>query len=77
MKEGVVLKEVRFVHISAEAADYGLFKGMEYQFAGVEEAIQAQIEEGWEYCGYAPVTTRGVNSGTQEISLVFQRDKIE
>lgn len=69
------MKEVRFVHILADPAGYGLIKGMEYQFEGVEEAIQAQIEEGWEYCGYVPLTTRSINGGTQEISLVFQRDK--
>lgn len=69
------MKEVRFVHITAEIASYGFIKGMEYQFDGAEEAIQTQIEEGWEYCGYVPLATRGVNSGTQEISLVFQRDK--
>lgn len=69
------MKEVRFVHITAEIAGYGFIKGVEYQFEGVEEAIQAQVEEGWEYCGYVPLTTRAVNDGTQEISLVFQRDK--
>lgn len=71
------MKEVRFVHILAQPASYGLIKGLEYQFEGAEEVIQAQIGEGWEYCGYVPLATRAINNGTQEISLVFQRDKAE
>lgn len=69
------MKEVQFVRISAEVSGYGMIKGLEYRFNGAEETVRAWVEDGWEYCGYVPLATRGVNEGTQTISLVFQREK--
>ena len=69
------MKEVTFVHISAEISGFGLIGGKEYQFEGAEEAIREKVEEGWDYCGYFPLFTRDITSGVETISLVFQREK--
>jgi len=69
------VKEVQFVHISAEISGYGMFKGLEYTFKEVEDTIRSRVEAGWEYCGYVPLTTRSVNEGTKTISLIFQREQ--
>lgn len=71
------MKEVQFVRVDAETADYGMIKGLEYQFKGAEESIRAWVADGWEYCGYVPLVTRDINQGLKTISLVFQRDKAE
>ena len=48
-------------------------KGKKYTFEGAEEAIRARLEDGWDFCGYIPLDTRGVGD-VETISLIFQRD---
>ena len=68
------MRQVEFEHVRAEWVGYGLGKGMENQFTGAEECIQARIQEGWDYQGYLPLTTRGTGE-IEEISLVFVREE--
>ena len=53
------MKKVEFVRIKSELIGYGLGKGTKYGFDRVEEIIKERIENGWDYCGYVPIETRG------------------
>lgn len=68
------MKSVEFVRVSSEVCGYGLGKGMRYGFDGVEEIVRERIEDGWEFCGYVPVETRGTGD-METISLIFQKDR--
>ena len=67
------MKKVEFVRIKSELSGYGPVKGKKYTFEGVEEAIRVRLEDGWDFCGYIPLDTRGVGD-VETISLIFQRD---
>ena len=67
------MKKVEFVHIKSELSGYGPMKGKKCTFEGAEEAIRARLEDGWDFCGYIPLDTRGVGD-VETISLIFQRD---
>lgn len=68
------MKKVRFVRVSSLLCGYGLGKGTKYRFENVEETIQEWIENGWEYCGYVPLETRGTGD-METMSLIFQREE--
>lgn len=59
--------------IKSELIGYGLGKGTKYGFNGVETVIQEAIGNGWDYCGYVPLETRGTGD-IETISLIFQKD---
>ena len=68
------MKKVEFVRIKSELIGYGLGKGTKYGFDRVEEIIKERIENGWDYCGYVPLETRGTGD-IETMSLVFQKDE--
>lgn len=68
------MKQVEFEHITSVLSGYGMIKGTKYTFEGIEDAIRARLEDGWEFCGYIPLDTRGVGD-VETISLIFQRDR--
>ena len=68
------MKKVEFVRIKSELIGYGLGKGTKYGFDRVEEIIKERIENGWDYCGYVPIETRGTGD-IETMSLVFQKDE--
>lgn len=68
------MKKVEFVRIKSELSGYGFGKGTKYSFDGVENIIKNRIENGWEYCGYVPLETRGTGD-IEKMSLVFQKDE--
>lgn len=49
-------------------------KGTKYGFDRVEEIIKERIENGWDYCGYVPIETRGTGD-IETMSLVFQKNE--
>lgn len=53
------MKKVEFVELRSELCGFGLGKGTRYTFDGVENIIKERIENGWDYCGYVPLETRG------------------
>ena len=53
------MKKVEFVELRSELSGFGLGKGTRYTFDGVENIIKERIENGWDYCGYVPLETRG------------------
>lgn len=68
------MKDVKFVQISSEFSGYGFGKGTCNSFANAEETVEKYIKNGWEYCGYLPIETRGTGELTT-ISLVFQKEE--
>ena len=68
------MKKVEFVRIKSELIGYGLGKGTKYGFDRVEEIIKERIENGWDYCGYVPIETRGTGD-IETMSLVFRKDE--
>ena len=66
------MKKVEFVRIKSELIGYGLGKGTKYGFDRVEEIIKERIENGWDYCGYVPIETRGTGD-IETMSLIFQK----
>jgi hypothetical protein len=68
------MKDVKFVRVKSELSGYGFGKGTKYSFDGVEETIKEHLEQGWEYCGYVPLETRGTGD-IETMSLVFQKEK--
>ena len=68
------MKEVEFVKVWSELSGYGFGKGTRYSFEDVEETIREYITNGWEYCGYVPLETRGTGE-IEVISLIFQREQ--
>lgn len=68
------MKVVEFVRLKSELCGYGFGKGTKYSFDRVEAVIQERIEDGWTYCGYVPVETRGTGD-IETMSLVFQREE--
>lgn len=68
------MKKVEFVRVKSGLSGYGFGKGTRYSFDGVEDTIKQYIEDGWEYCGYVPVETRGTGD-IETISLVFQKEE--
>lgn len=68
------MKKVEFVRIKSELIGYGLGKGTKYGFDRVEEIIKERIENGWDYCGYVPIETRGTGD-IETMSLIFQKDE--
>lgn len=68
------MKKVEFVRIKSELIGYGLGKGTKYGFGRVEEIIKERIENGWDYCGYVPIETRGTGD-IETMSLIFQKDE--
>ena len=68
------MRKVEFVRIKSELIGYGLGKGTKYGFDRVEEIIKERIENGWDYCGYVPIETRGTGD-IETMSLVFQKDE--
>ena len=45
-----------------------------YGFDRVEEIIKERIENGWDYCGYVPIETRGTGD-IETMSLIFQKNE--
>ena len=70
------MKEVVFIKVKSALCGYGFGKGARYSFAGAEETIREQLQNGWEYCGFVPVETRG-QGDLETISLIFQREAQE
>ena len=68
------MRKVEFVRIKSELIGYGLGKGTKYGFDRVEEIIKKRIENGWDYCGYVPIETRGTGD-IETMSLVFQKNE--
>ena len=68
------MKKVEFVKVRSELFGYGFGKGTRYSFDGVEETIRQYIDDGWEYCGYVPLETRGTGD-IEVMSLIFQREQ--
>ncbi len=68
------MKKVEFVRLKSGLCGYGFGKGTRYSFEGVEEVIRERIENGWTYCGYVPVETRGTGD-IELMSLVFQKEE--
>jgi len=68
------MRKVEFVRIKSELIGYGLGKGTKYGFDSVEDIIKERIENGWDYCGYVPIETRGTGD-IETMSLVFQKDE--
>jgi hypothetical protein len=68
------MRKVEFVRIKSELIGYGLGKGTKYGFDRVEEIIKERIENGWDYCGYVPIETRGTGD-IETMSLVFQKNE--
>lgn len=68
------MKKVEFVRIKSELIGYGLGKGTKYGFDRVEEIIKERIENGWDYCGYVPIETRGTGD-IETMSLVFRKNE--
>lgn len=67
------MKQVEFVQVSSELCGYGFCKGTRYRFEGIEEIIQERLEQGWSFCGYVPLETRGIGD-IETLSLIFLRD---
>lgn len=68
------MKKVEFVELRSELSGFGLGKGTRYTFDGVENIIKERIENGWDYCGYVPLETRGTGD-IEVMSLIFQKDE--
>lgn len=68
------MKQTKFVQVKSEVEGYGFGKGMKMNFPNVEEIIQGWIEQGWDYCGFVPLTTRGTGD-METISLIFTKEK--
>lgn len=68
------MKQVEFVRVKSELSGYGLGKGTKYSFDRVEDIIEKRIRNGWEYCGYVPIETRGTGD-IETMSLIFQREE--
>lgn len=68
------MKQVEFVRVKSELSGYGLGKGTKYCFDRVEDIIEKRIRNGWEYCGYVPIETRGTGD-IETMSLIFQREE--
>ena len=68
------MKKVEFVRIKSELIGYGFGKGTKYGVDRVEEIIKERIENGWDYCGYVPIETRGTGD-IETMSLIFQKDE--
>lgn len=68
------MKKVEFVRITSGFSGFGLGKGTYNSFEQGEETVAEYIENGWEYCGYLPIETRGTGELTT-ISLVFQKEE--
>lgn len=68
------MRKVEFVRIKSELIGYGLGKGTKYGFDRVEEIIKERIENGWDYCGYVPIETRGTGD-IETMSLVFRKNE--
>ena len=62
------------IAFKSELIGYGLGKGTKYGFDRVEEIIKERIENGWDYCGYVPIETRGTGD-IETMSLVFQKNE--
>lgn len=73
MKGVRTVKKVEFIRVKSELCGYGFGKGSKYGFDGVEDVIRERIAQGWTYCGYVPIETRGTGD-IETMSLVFQRD---
>lgn len=67
------MKEVKFVRATSEMCGYSLGKGSKYSFNTVENTIREYMQDGWEYNGFAPLTTRGTGD-METITLIFQRE---
>lgn len=68
------MRKVEFVRIKSELVGFGLGKGTKYGFDKVEEIIKERIENGWDYCGYVPIETRGTGD-IETMSLIFQKNE--
>ncbi len=68
------MKKIEFVRISSEFSGYGFGKGTCNYFSNAEETVEEYIKNGWEYCGYLPLETRG-NGELSTISLIFQKEE--
>lgn len=69
-----MMKKVEFVRLKSELIGFGFGKGTKYGFENVETIIKKRIEQGWEYCGYVPVQTRGTGD-IETMSLIFQKEE--
>ena len=68
------MKNVQFVKIKSEINGYGFGKGMAMTFNGIEDTIREWIKNGWDYCGYVPVSTRGTGE-IETLSLIFTKEE--
>lgn len=68
------MRKVEFVRIKSETNGFAFVKGITNTFNGVEETIKERIENGWEFGGYVPLTTRGTGE-IETMTLVFQKDE--
>ena len=68
------MKQVKFVKVSSSFSGYGFGKGTCNSFDDAEPIVEKYIKNGWEYCGYLPIETRGTGEMTT-ISLVFQKEE--
>ncbi len=68
------MKKVEFVRITSSFSGYGFGKGTCNNFDRAEKAVEERVKNGWEYCGYLPIETRG-NGELTEISLIFQMEE--
>ena len=68
------MKKVEFVRVKSELCGYGFGKGSKYGFDRVEDIIRAWAENGWSYCGYVPIETRGTGD-IETMSLVFEKEE--
>lgn len=69
------MKEVKFVRITAEVSGFGFGKGLKSSFDGAEECIKKEIQNGWNFCGYIPLETRGTGE-LYTISLIFEKGEV-
>ncbi|MDO5293062.1 MAG: DUF4177 domain-containing protein [bacterium] len=67
------MKKVEFERVRSQLSGFGLGKGTKYKFSDVETIIRRRVQDGWEFCGYVPVETRGTGD-IESMSLVFQKE---
>lgn len=68
------MKKIEFVRLTSTLTGFGLGKGTKFSFEEIEDVIKKRMEGGWEYSGFAPITTRGTGS-IETLTLIFQKDE--
>lgn len=58
-----------------EFSGFGLINGNVYGIEDYKDIINKRAEDGWRYVGFIPTKQRGRTGHTEEIDLIFEKQK--